>query len=58
MNYKPSVGTRVMLSNGKRGTVSGYLKKPKHIDKVVVQKDGETGCNSVIMVKYKNLTRI
>jgi len=52
---RPSVGARVIMSTGKHGLVSGYPVKAKHWDKVFVQKDGETGCNSVALVKFCNL---
>ncbi|MDD5354677.1 MAG: hypothetical protein PHF95_05755 [bacterium] len=55
MEFKPVVGARVILTNGKHGVVVGYPVKEKHQDKVTVQKDGETGCNSAVMVKYRNL---
>jgi len=55
MEFKPIEGTRVIMSNGKHGVVVGHPIKDKHQDKVTVQKDGETGCNSQVMVKYKNL---
>lgn len=55
---RPSVGTRViMITNGTHGVVSGYPVKEKHLDKVFVQKDGESGCNSVAIVKFCNLKK-
>ncbi len=55
MDFKPVIGTRVIMTNSKHGTVTAYPKKEKHQDKVTVTKDNEVGCNSVVMVKYKNL---
>jgi len=57
MNYKPKVGTGVIMSNSKHGIVGVYSKKPKHADKVMILKDGETGCNSSIMIKCKGLVQ-
>jgi len=55
---RPLIGTRVTLSNGKHGTVTAYPLKPKHATKVAVHKDGETGCNSVILIECRNLAEL
>jgi len=55
MNFKPEIGTRVALSNGVKGTVTGYPKKEKHHDKVFVLKDNRTGCNAITIAKFTNL---
>jgi len=52
---RPPIGSRVVMTSGKHGSVISYPKKPKHSDKVTVAKDGETGCNSSVMIKYSNL---
>lgn len=55
METKPAIGTRVILANGKHGTVISHPVKENNWDKVYVAKDGEAGCNYAVMSKWRSL---
>ncbi len=55
MKRRPQIGLRVKSRRGVVGVVLNWPKKLKHRDKVLVKRDGQTGVNSNILVKYSNL---
>lgn len=58
MDFKPTLNMRVVTWNNLTGTVTGFPRKAKQMNKVIVQLDGVPGKRGRIMARFRYLRRV